>query len=171
MTIKVAAAALGVLAIAGCSQEPPKADTAAIKQQILQQEARWNEAYKKRDGAALAAMYADDATLANANESLIRGKDAIQKTTAQFASDPNMRVTFAANRVEVAQSGELAYSRGQYMMTTSNPATNAPQTTNGYYLTVWKKQADGSWKALEDFTTPGPAPAVAERARMITSGF
>jgi ketosteroid isomerase-like protein len=34
-------------------------------------------------------------------------------------------------------------------------------TDKGTYLTVFKKQADGSWKAVEDFTASEipPAPA------------
>lgn len=158
--------AVAALALAACSQEAPKTDTAAIKQQILQQEARWNQAYAKGDADALASMYADDAALANPGENLVRGKDAIRKATADFAADPNLSVAFSANRVEVAQSGDLAYSRGQYTLTMTNPATKQPEMSTGHYLTVWKKQPDGSWKALEDFITPGPV-AVAERARAI----
>ena len=41
----------------------------------------------------------------------------------------------------------------------TDPATKKPLESTGSYLTVWQKQADGSWKAVEDFITPGPAPA------------
>jgi ketosteroid isomerase-like protein len=44
-------------------------------------------------------------------------------------------------------------------MTTTDKATNKPVDSSGSYLTVWQKQSDGSWKAVEDFVTPGPAPA------------
>ena len=42
-------------------------------------------------------------------------------------------------------------------VTYTDPATKKPKTENGSYLTVYKKQPDGSWKAIEDFVTPGPA--------------
>jgi hypothetical protein len=29
-------------------------------------------------------------------------------------------------------------------------------TDSGSYLTVYKKQSDGSWKAVEDFAAPDP---------------
>jgi ketosteroid isomerase-like protein len=57
---------------------------------------------------------------------------------------------------QVAASGDLAYMRGHCTMTMTYPATRKPATRSGSYLTVWKKQADGGWKALEDFVTPGP---------------
>ena len=43
-------------------------------------------------------------------------------------------------------------------MTMTDKATGKPATSAGSYLTVYKRQADGSWKAVEDFITPGPAP-------------
>jgi uncharacterized protein (TIGR02246 family) len=166
MTFKFSAAAVASLMLVACNQGPAKIDPSAVKQQIQQQEVRWNQAYSKRDGAAIASMYADDAAIANPGEPLVRGKDSIREATAAFAADPNLKVAFSANRIEVADSGELAYSRGQYTLTMTDPATSKPETSTGHYLTVWKKQADGSWKALEDFITPGAAP-VSESARPI----
>jgi ketosteroid isomerase-like protein len=71
--------------------------------------------------------------------------------------DPNLKITFAADRVQVAASGDLAYSRGHYTMQLTDKGTSKPVTSTGSYLTVYKKEADGSWKAVEDFITPGPA--------------
>ena len=155
MIIRTAALA-ALLALAACNQqEPAKADTGAIQHQLQINEARWNNAYRDRDAKALAAMYADDAALANPGEHLVRGKDAIREATAAFASDPKLKVAFHANRIQVAQSGDLAYTRGNYTMTMTNPATRKPETSTGHYLTVWQKQKDGNWKAVEDFITPG----------------
>lgn len=167
MKIKTAAM-VAVLALAGCDQQQPaQTDTSAIQRQLQINEARWNKAYEDGDAEALAGMYADDAALANPGEQLVRGKEAIRKATATFATDPNLKVAFAANRIQVAQAGDLAYSRGNYTMTMTNPETRNPETSTGHYLTVWQKQSDGSWKAVEDFITPGPPLPVAERATMI----
>ena len=157
------AAAIAALALAACGQQQPaQTDTSAIERQLQINEARWNKAYKDGDAEARAGMYADDAALANPGEHLIRGKEAIRKATAAFASDPNLKVAFGANRIRVAQSGDLAYSRGNYTMTMTNPETREPEMSTGHYLTVWQKQSDGSWKAVEDFITPGKAPAAAQ---------
>ena len=158
--------AFGMLATAGCdTYEKPNA--AKMEQQILAQEERWNQAYAKRDGEALAGFFAEDAAMASPGEELVRGKASIREATEAFAKDPNLNVSFRANRVQVAQSGDLAYTRGQFMLTSTDPSTNQPQSSRGYYLTVWQKQADGSWKAVEDFITPGPPLPVTERATMV----
>ena len=154
--------------LAGCGDTgAPKQSSAASEQAILAKEEAWNAAYAKRDAEALAGFFADDAAMAAPGSQLVRGKDSVREANAAMAKDPNLKLSFRANRVQVAQSGDLAYSRGQYMLTMTNPQTKQPESSRGYYLTVWQKQADGDWKAVEDFITPGPALPVTERATMV----
>lgn len=154
-------AAVALLAVTGCkpagTASEGAVDTAAIEKQLKDSEAEWNKQYASRDAAALAGNYAPDAALANPGENLIEGA-AVRPALDKFVSDPNLKLDFASDRVQVAKSGDLAYTRGHFTMQTSDLATKQPRTDKGYYLTVWQKQADGSWKAVEDFITPG-APA------------
>ena len=159
-----AAAILASLTLAGCNRHegrgPHGADTNEIVETIRAQEAAWNRHYAARDAAGLASMYAPDAALANPGASLLSGA-AIRPAIDQFAADANLQVQFAADRIQVARSGDLAYSRGSYTMRMTDPATGRPRTDRGSYLTVWQHQQDGSWKAVEDFITPGPPVAAA----------
>lgn len=151
--------------VAGCKQPAstagPSSDTAAIEQQLRDSEAKWNQAYAAHDAAGLAGAYADDAALANPGSPLISGRSAIDKETAAFAADRNLQVKFASDRIQVAASGDLAYTRGHYTLTMTDPATRRASDTSGSYLTVWKKQSDGNWKAVEDFVVAGPPPPAA----------
>ena len=153
------ALAIAALMLTACQPATTTVDTAKIEAQLQQNEVKWNQAYASRDAATLAGAYADDAALANPGSPLVTGIDAIRKETGNFASDPNLRVQFASDRIQVAASGDLAYTRGHYTMTTTNPATRRPEDSAGSYLTVWQRQSDGTWKAVEDFVTPGPAAA------------
>ena len=160
---KIAIAASSLLLLPACDKsQHSKADgvdTAAIQTMLRDNETRWNGLYKARDAAALAAIYANDAALANPGAPLVEGGPAITTAVGQFVADPNLDVQFASDRVQVAKSGDLAYTRGHFTMRSTDPATKQPRTDTGNYLTVWQKQADGSWKAVEDFVTPGPAAA------------
>jgi uncharacterized protein (TIGR02246 family) len=166
MAIRTILCLAALAALAGCDTYK-KPDPKAVEQQLQANEAKWNRAYAEHDAKALASMYADDAALANPGEDLVRGKAAIEQATAAFASDPNLKVAFETNRIQVARSGELAYTRGRYTMTTTNPETSKPETSTGHYLTVWRRQADGSWKAVEDFVTPGGPLPVSQSASPI----
>ena len=148
------------LSVTACKPMEPKAadvDTAAEEKAIRAKETAWMESYNKHDAKGLASQYAEDASLAANGMKLMTDSVGRGLFLDGFASDPALKVDFASDRVIVAQSGELASSRGHYTMTYTDPATKQPKTEGGNYLTVYRKGSDGKWQAVEDFTTPGPA--------------
>jgi uncharacterized protein (TIGR02246 family) len=144
---------VGLLGIApGCSQDTSAADAQTIKTNTE----AWSKAGEAKDSAKFATFYSDDATVMVPNEPIIRGMDSIKAVFTPMMQDPSFALTFKADKVEV--SGSLAYSQGPYSMTAT--ARDAkPHVDTGKYLTVWKKQADGSWKALEDIFNSDLPPA------------
>jgi ketosteroid isomerase-like protein len=158
-SLLLVAAALGLAACKPAPEKAAKVDVAAEEQAIRAKETAWMDAYNKHDGKALAAQYEDDASLASNGAALMTDSVGRSLFLDTMAKDPALKVDFASDRVIVAGSGELASSRGHYTMTYTDPATKKPKTESGSYLTVYRKAADGSWQAVEDFTTPGPAVA------------
>jgi ketosteroid isomerase-like protein len=162
--IPLTIAAVAALGVCGCTKGAKAAtDPAQIEQSIRAQEAQWQKDYAAKDVNALAAHYADNGEIADVNAPVVSSDVDRRKELQALITDPNLKLTFAADRVEVASAGDLAYSRGHFAITTTDPKTNKPVNGQGSYLTVYKKQADGSWKATEDFITPGPAPATAAK--------
>ena len=146
--------------VAGCnSSASTKVDTAKEEAAIRATEKGWMEAYNRHDANALAGQYDDDGAIANPGMALATHASARRAMLDAVVADPALMVDFASDRVTVANSGELATSRGHYTMTFTDPETNKPKTESGSYLTVYRKAADGRWKALEDVITPGPAAA------------
>jgi uncharacterized protein (TIGR02246 family) len=158
----ILALALGVTACKP-ADTAAKVDVAAVEAAIRTKETVWMDAYNKRDAKALAAQYADDGAVANPGVALAATSEARSTLLGAMAADPALKVDFASDRIIVAGSGELASSRGHYTMTYTDPGTKQPKTEAGNYLTVYRKKADGSWEAVEDFVTPG-APAAAAAA-------
>ena len=75
-------------------------------------------------------------------------------------ADRNFSLTFAADKVDVAKSGDLGYSQGAYTMTYSSLKGKRVVTEKGKYVTIFKKQADGSWKNVADiFNADAPVAA------------
>ena len=60
---------------------------------------------------------------------------------------------------DVSNAGDLGYNIGPWNFTDNTPA-NEP-AAHGYYMSVWKKQADGKWKVALDFGT-GPGIAATD---------
>lgn len=164
-TILAAALAAG-LALAGCGSDAAGNDAASanvsgVAEQLRAEEAQWNRDFAARDVERVVGHYSADAALAVPGAPLANGAAAIRSALTQLLADPNLRLEFASDRVQVSRSGELAYTRGHYTMQTTDPQTRRPRSESGSYLTVWQRQADGSWKVAEDFVTAGPAAAAA----------
>ena len=133
-----------------CNQQKPAPDTrAADEAAIHQTDIAWFKvaAAKQLDG--LVAYYADDAIVLPPNEPMATGKEAIRKVWAELFSVPGVAITWQPTKVEAARSGDIGYSVGTYEITMTDPE-GKPMTDHGKYLSVWKKQADGSWKSVVD---------------------
>jgi len=157
------AVALELAACKPAADKAAKVDVAAEEAAIRAKETAWMAAYNQHDGKGLAAQYEDDAALAANGVKLMTDSVGRGLFLDGMASDPALKVDFASDRLIVAASGDLASSRGHYTFTYTDPGTKKPKTEEGNYLTVYRKAADGSWKAVEDFTTPG-APVIAPAA-------
>jgi ketosteroid isomerase-like protein len=117
------------------------------------------------------AYYADDATLLMPNTPALNGKDAIRAALKPMLADPNFSLTFQDTRAEASKGGDMVYTTGAYTMTVSDPKNPKSVTTDkGNYLTVFRKQSDGSWKAVVDMINSDlplakPAKTTSKRKR------
>jgi ketosteroid isomerase-like protein len=147
------------LALDACGAKSPAArspvDTAKIVDAIKTDEVHWNSDYKNGDAGVLAAHYAAGATLMVPGVAPMVGSAAIKAGLAQAVADKAFTLTFASDKVDVATSGDLAAARGTYTETATDPKTKAVVTDKGSYVTVYRPQPDGVWKAVWDINTPG----------------
>jgi uncharacterized protein (TIGR02246 family) len=151
-----------VVALAGCAQPPAPApsvppDTRAADEAVLRAIIKdWSAAAQAKDAAKFASVYADDATLMMAGVADVQGLAAIRESISAMMQDPAFALSFDADRVEVARSGDLAYETGSYSMTMTGP-DKKPTTEKGHYVVVWRKAADGAWKVVVDAPLSDPS--------------
>jgi uncharacterized protein (TIGR02246 family) len=130
------------------------ADTRAADQATIRAASQeWSNAASNHDLEKAVSFYADDATYNPPGAPLAAGKDAIRKVWTNVMAIPGGNLRWASSKVEVARSGDLAYDTGAYTLT-KNDKDGKPVTTKGKYVVVWKKQADGKWKVIEDIDNP-----------------
>jgi uncharacterized protein (TIGR02246 family) len=141
------------LSFTGCTQTPPAAppDTRAADQKaISDDEVAWVADWKSKDLERIVSHYADDAIVMEPGMPEMKGKDAIRAGTKAFLSDKNFALSFTPTSVEASKGDDLAYSRGTFTATMTDAKAKKPVTETGKYVTVYRKQADGSWKAILD---------------------
>jgi uncharacterized protein (TIGR02246 family) len=110
------------------------------------------------DAAGLAAMYLPNASLMPPNAATVQGREAIQKFWGAFV-DAN-RVDIALKAEEVEGHGDLAYSRGRYTLDLT-PKAKGPAAAHdeGKFLTIFRRQADGTWLlAVDMYSSDLPVP-------------
>jgi len=172
------AGAIAVAAIvSGCQKGSASVDPAAIATAIKADEKAWSDQFqaKPRDLEALVSHYADDADFIAPGTKPAIGMTQIRQLYAEGLNDPNFNITFAADKVDVAQAGDMATSRGRFEETFTDSDSKVAVKVGGEFLTVYKKQSDGSWKAVQDWAVadPGkPTPVEpgkpATRAKMVS---
>jgi uncharacterized protein (TIGR02246 family) len=157
---KAAFACLGLLCAAACApHRPPAVMTSRIVDSIKADEVDWNADYRSGDPARVATHYAPNATVVTPGAAPLVGAPAIRAALNQAYQDSRFGVVFASDRVDVARSGDLAASKGWWRETTTDPKTGQAKTSSGYFVTVYKPQPDGKWRAVWDILTPGPPGA------------
>jgi len=126
------------------------ADTQAVKEL----EAKFVSAWEEKN-PAVKELYAPDATIATPNSDPVQGSTSIAAEFDRFAANPNAELDFN-NATTVMSGGDLAFSQGTYTSRRTDPQTRAIETRNGYYVLIYKKQPDGSWKVIQDVSSPLP---------------
>jgi ketosteroid isomerase-like protein len=122
-------------------------------------DAQWAKAAAAHDVDGTIAFYSDDAIVMPPNTPMVQDKGSERKAWAAILV-PGADISWTAGKVEAAKSGELVYDVGVYTLIT-RASKGKPQTTDGgKYLAVWKKQADGNWKAVAGtWNSDKPTPA------------
>ena len=148
-----------ILACAACQQStaPVKAaDTSADLTAIEAAESGQIAAINKRDVNGATDVYSADAVFIGDDGKSVQGKEAITAGFTKSLSDPARVIEYTAGQKVFSSSGDLAYSTAAYSETFTDPKTKQPTTHKGTNLSVWKKQADGSWKLVADSNPDGP---------------
>jgi ketosteroid isomerase-like protein len=125
------------------------ADTKAIEQALRDLDAQWSAAAGAKNLDKTISFYSQDAIVLPTNAPAATTKDAIRNTWKDLLASPGLAISWKTTKVEVARSGDIAYTTGTYELT-MNDASVKPINDRGKYVEVWKKQTDGKWKVVAD---------------------
>ena len=136
----------------------PLADTSMKpgKALLFDLEARFAKATAEGGGAAFATWFAEDAVTLSNGEAPVHGRPAIARQATWKAKDYQLQWT--ATEAVMSPSGEMGYTWGHYE-SHSRDADGNTKVTSGRYLTVWRKEPDGSWKVVLDSSNEEPPGA------------
>jgi ketosteroid isomerase-like protein len=144
-------AARGQLPEPGVTQAPPNPLTDSTvkpgKMVLFDLESRFARDVKEKGGAAFADWFADDGVALGNGAAPLIGKVAIVKSANWSPKD--YQLTWTPTDATMGPSGDMGYTWGHFEGR-SKDANGNPVLTSGRYMTIWRKEPDGSWKVVLD---------------------
>ena len=129
-----------------------------LRATLMETDRAFNRATQARGVDGWVEFAAEDAVFMPDAVDFVRGKDAVRTFYTPMFSRKGFSLTWEPIEAIVAASGDLGYTLGRWKVSSIN-AEGKPVTGQGKYVTIWKKQKDGSWKAALDIGNTTPAGA------------
>jgi len=152
---------LASLALAAPDRENLKTEVAAMEDAFC--------AMAKERGllAAFTHFAAPDVAFIDTDPRKFRGPAAVRERIGE--DRPGETLTWSAYFTDVSDDGTLGYNYGRYEFRGPGPG-GKESVRGGWFLTIWKRQPDGSWRYVMDNGTADrpptpPAPTVPPAAK------
>ncbi|MDD2763058.1 MAG: nuclear transport factor 2 family protein [Opitutaceae bacterium] len=142
----------------------------ARKEALKAELARMEDAFcamtkEKGIQAAFEFFAAPDVAFIDTDPRRFRGIAAVRERMGP--EQPGVSVTWSALFTDVSDDGTLGYNWGRYEWRIPG-ADGRTIVRTGYFLTIWKRQSDGSWRYVMDSGAPdrtAPAPKPDDQKR------
>ncbi len=139
-----------LLALSGCYQNQPSADSSVI----TSRSDAWEAALNARDIETLVDLYADDVRLLPPNDQMSSGHGAVRK---MFGGMIDAGLGGELTPVETHVAGDIGYNVGTYSLTAGGAAVDT-----GKFMETWRRGEDGKWRITNDIWNSDAPAAPAE---------
>jgi uncharacterized protein (TIGR02246 family) len=143
-----------VLATVGCNQT--KIDKKTEGDKVMQLSKEWSQTIATKDVDKIVSFWTDDAFLMQEGQAPLKGKQAIRKMVEESFKIPGFSISWQPQSVEVSDCGDMAYLIENAHVSFTDSMGKAI-TINNKAVSIWRKQADGTWKNVVDISTADPS--------------
>lgn len=143
---------------AGTTAYAQGAAHAAEVAQIMKADADFAQGVAQKNRERFLSFLADATTFNGGTAAELHGRDAVMESWGDFFAPDGPTLSWTPTKGEVIGAGDLGYTTGRSLFQSKGP-TGAVTERRGEYLTVWRKQADGSWKVVFDTGSTLPPAA------------
>lgn len=156
MRIELALAA--ALTLVGCAPAaPPLPDADAVRASLIAADEAFAAATAERGLEGWMAAFDSSAIQMEPDVRFTPGIGAIRAAMAPAFADTTFRLTWRPTMAFASAAGDLGYTLGVWQ-SRHYTADGKAAVATGKYVTIWRKQADGSWKVVFDGGNPDSSP-------------
>jgi len=139
--------------IAGCTQTA-EVDMESVKEELMQADRDFAAMSLKESPGKAFEFYADpEAIMFQDRDVPVVGSANIGKSMSTIP--PEVVFQWEPYKAEVGSGGDLGYTVGKWKYTVTD-STGVESGATGHYVSIWKKQEDGSWKFVLDAGSSDP---------------
>jgi len=124
------------------------ASTKTDEQVIRDLDTQWSLAAQNKDAERFASFYSETGSAMPFNAPIATGKDEVRALWKALMAKPGFSLHFAPTRVEVANSRDMAFDVGTFVLNLDDDEGTS-MTISGKYVVVWKKK-NSKWKVEAD---------------------
>lgn len=88
----------------------------------------------------------------------IVGPEAIRESMQRLFSDPQRLLVWEPHTSALSPAGDMGFTLGCYQLLRQVPGSPSAQEGSGTYVTIWRRQVDGSWRAVFDTRIENTSP-------------
>ncbi|MGH7572888.1 MAG: YybH family protein [Gemmatimonadota bacterium] len=142
------------LAMAACGtggEEPaPTISVTAYEQELIEVDREFAQRTAEAGLDAWVSHFAPEGAMIS-GQGEITGEPYIRAAMEDVLSDSTIVFTWEPRRARAAESGELGYTVGDYRISRRDSTGSIAETLDrGMYVTIWRRQPDGTWKVVAD---------------------
>jgi ketosteroid isomerase-like protein len=143
---------VGVAAVA-CARPSGGRDTS---DELMAADRAFARATAERGADGWAETFAEDARMYQ-RAGYVEGRAAIREAMVPAFANPRFTLRWEPVSAVAAASGDLGYTLGRWESVLKTLAGTDSVTARGNYVTIWRRQPDGSWKVSADIGNSDPA--------------
>ncbi len=128
------------------------AELAQVRRAIDEGNAKWIEAWAKSDADMIVNTFAEDAIELRPDGTVVKSHQQILEHVRESMQRLGPGVQLTVTTTTVWLDGDTAYETGKSLYKYTQKG--APKSFQARYVSIWKRQHDGTWKLFVDMGVP-----------------
>ena len=151
---------LALITLAACAPDSASQgesmSMSALEAELMAADRAFNLATAESGADGWASFFVEDGTIVQSGVGQINGRAAIHAAMAPYFAG-GAKLAWDPLRAEASADGTLGYTIGEFE---SEGATADGETviSRGLYVSIWRRETDGSWRVVMDLGNPVDTP-------------
>ncbi len=128
-------------------------DLDELNRSLMEADRAFNRATQQRGVDGWVSFFDVDGAMIQEGVGEVTGRDAIGAAMGSVFSTPDVSLIWEPSRAHASDDGTLGFTVGGFESTSMGP-NGESAVAHGIYVSIWRKQSDGSWKVIMDLGNP-----------------